>query len=85
MSLSLFPLEYGPLSTVAGWYHHTLVRESDGQWRSSSLREEIAYNQTTVHLVVLIVAVVWGLRTLSAIVFSSGGSGDGEGTKKKGE
>ena len=79
MSMSLFPLEYGPMATVGGWYHHTLVRESDGQWRSSSLREEIAYNQTTVHVLVLIVAVVWGLRALSAVVFGNSERRKGKG------
>ena len=29
--------------TCGGWYHHTIVRGKDGIWRSSSLREELAY------------------------------------------
>lgn len=83
MSVSFFPLEYGPVATVAGWYHHTLVRESDGQWRSSSLREEIAYNQTNVHIIILVVAIVWGLRALSAVVCGNAAATRIKGSEKK--
>jgi hypothetical protein len=59
MSLSLFPFEYGPLMICAGWYHHELVQGVDGKWRSKSLREEIAYNQATVHVLLLVVGTAW--------------------------
>jgi hypothetical protein len=62
MSLNVFPLEYGPLMTCAGWYHHELVQNSAGEWQSVSLREEIAYNQATVHSILLILGVMYAIR-----------------------
>ena len=61
MSLSLLPFEYGPLFTCSGWYHHSLVRVG-GRWRSSALREEIAFNQVTVHAALLALGLVLAAR-----------------------
>jgi hypothetical protein len=70
MSLSLFPFEYGPLMVCAGWYHHELVQGDDGKWRSKSLREEIAYNQTTVHVLTLLAVAAW--LSIAVLRFLSG-------------
>lgn len=56
--------------TTAGWYHHDVVRNSKGEWKSVSLREEIAYNQATVHSVVFVLAIVFVLTSIVRVLRS---------------
>lgn len=83
MSISFIPFEYGPTMSVGGWYTHTLVKSStDGKWRSSSLKEEIAYNQTPVHVTIMILVIVFGFRAISGVLFNSNAANN-DNVKKK--
>merc|ERR1712050_480115 len=53
-----------PLLSVGGWYHHEMVRDRDGEWRSRHLTEEIAYNQVSSVVTTLLLGVLAGTALL---------------------
>jgi len=53
-----------PLFFVGGWYNHTMEKGSDGVWRISTLKEEIAYNQVYGAVAMLLASAGLGIGLL---------------------